>query len=108
MSKIIPPTSSKAASKSSSGIRYSPEFKQNAVNMVMAQGIGPAQVAKSLGVSEKSVRDWCKLMAPAASESDAVASLRAEVADLRKQLRREQQKAEILKKAAIFMAEADK
>lgn len=44
-----------------SGKRYPEEFKIEAVRQVVDRGYSISDVAKRLGVSNKSLRDWIKL-----------------------------------------------
>jgi Transposase. len=42
------------------GIRYSDEFKQEAVNQVSVHDYSVAEVSERLGISTKSLYDWLK------------------------------------------------
>ena len=42
------------------GIRYTDEFKQEAVNQVVVQGYSVLDVSKRLGITNKSLYDWIK------------------------------------------------
>lgn len=44
----------------SRGIRYTDEFKQEAVNQVVNHGYAVLEVSKRLGISNKSLYDWIK------------------------------------------------
>ena len=63
--------------------------------------------AAALGVSEKSLRDWHKRLAPPpepCGEDATVDQLRDENKRLRKQLKRAEMEREILKKATAYFA----
>jgi transposase len=87
--------------------RFSEEFKQDAVRLVVDQQYSFKAAAKAVGVSEKSLRDWHKMLAPApepCGEGAAVGELRDENKRLRKQLKRAEMEREILKKATAYFA----
>ncbi|EAQ98924.1 Transposase [Congregibacter litoralis KT71] len=44
----------------SKGIRYTDEFKQEAVNQVVVHGYTVLDVSQRLGISNKSLYDWIK------------------------------------------------
>ena len=63
--------------------------------------------AQSVGVSEKSLRDWHKKFAPPpkpCGDNATVAELQAENKRLRKELKRAELEREILKKATAYFA----
>ena len=93
--------------KSSSGRRFSEEFKQDAVRLVVSEGYTFRSAADLLGVSEKSLRDWHKRLAPKpepCGEGATLADLQAENKRLRKELKRAELEREILKKATAYFA----
>lgn len=87
--------------------RYTKEFKADAVRLVKESDKSPAQIAREIGVSGKSLRDWVRQHdvdagnGPAGTltteEREEIRRLRRENADLRMER-------EILKKAAAFFA----
>ena len=86
--------------------RYAPEFKAEAVKQVTERGHGVLEVAKRLGVSDKSLYLWVRQAkdqgrGPAATEA---ASLRSEMAKLKAELKRTTEERDILKKAAAYFA----
>lgn len=87
-----------------SGIRYSDEFKQEAVNQVVIHGYSVADVAKRLDISTKSLYDWIKVFSKPPKQRKEDEDLRAEVARLKRELKRTQQERDILKEAAVFFA----
>ncbi len=86
------------------GIRYSDEFKQEAVNQVVVHGYSVLEVAERLGVSNKSLYDWIKIFSKPRKQREEDADLRAENARLKRELKRAQQERDILKEAAVFFA----
>ena len=91
-----------------SGSRYSDEFKQEAVNQVTVNGYPVSDVAKRLGISAKSLYDWIKIFSKPTKQRIEDADLKAEVARLKKQLRRAEQERDILKEAARYFANESK
>ncbi|MCV2356004.1 transposase [Paucibacter sp. B2R-40] len=86
--------------------RYAPEFKAEAVKQVTERGHGVVEVAKRLGISDKSLYLWVRQAkdqdsGPAATEA---ASLRSEMAKLKAELKRTTEERDILKKAAAYFA----
>ena len=84
---------------------YPPAFRHEAVQMLRA-GRTPAELAKSLGVSEQTLRNWRRQdQADRRERTDVPTS--AELEELR-QLRREnarlKQERDLLKRAAAFFA----
>ena len=87
---------------------FTPEFKQEAVKLVLEQGLTAAQAARELGVGEIVLGRWLQLARDGVEKSRAgevltesehgeLKRLRSENAVLRKER-------EILKKAAAFFA----
>ena len=91
-----------------SGSRYSDEFKQEAVNQVTVNGYPVSDVAKRLGISAKSLYDWIKIFSKPTKQRIEDVDLKAEVARLKKQLRRAEQERDILKEAARYFANESK
>ena len=86
-------------------IRYPAEFKAEAVKQVTERGHGVVEVAKRLGMSDKSLYLWVRQ----AKEQPGVgsgenASLKAEVSRLKAELKRANEERDILKKAATYFA----
>lgn len=87
--------------------RFSEEFKRDAVRLVVEEEYAFKAAAKAVGVSEKSLRDWHKRLAPSpepCGEDATVEQLREENKRLRRQLRRAELEREILKKATAYFA----
>ena len=86
-------------------VRYPAEFKAEAVKQVTERGHGVVDVAKRLGMSDKSLYLWVRL----AQQHQGVgsgenASLKAEVSRLKAELKRTNEERDILKKAATYFA----
>lgn len=81
-------------------IRYTEEFKRDAVAQVTERGYSVQDVASRLGISTKSLYDWIKVFSksPQQSEQDV------EIKKLRKELARVTEERDILKKAAAYFA----
>lgn len=88
------------------GIRYTAEFKAEAIKQITERGHDVADVANRLGVSTKSLYKWVNeadlQKQPAASRD--VAALKQEVARLNAALKRATEERDILKKAAVYFA----
>jgi len=87
--------------------RFTEEFKRDAVRLVVEEEYSFRAAAAAVGVSEKSLRDWHKRLAPPPTpcgEDATLDDLRDENKRLRKQLRRAELEREILKKATAYFA----
>ena len=92
---------------SASRRRFPEEFKRDAVRLITEERYTFKAAAKAVGVSEKSLRDWHKRLAPAPEprgQDATVEELREENQRLRKQLKRAEMEREILKKATAYFA----
>ncbi len=88
------------------GIRYTAEFKAEAIKQITERGHDVADVAQRLGVSTKSLYKWIKeadLQKQPVVNKD-VAALKQEVARLNAALKRATEERDILKKAAVYFA----
>jgi transposase len=88
--------------------KYPPEFRREAVELVRSSGRARAEVARSLGISENTLRNWINADRDR-RERDAdpealTESERAELKRLRKQTAQQQIDMEILRKAAAYFA----
>jgi transposase len=86
-------------------VRYPAQFKAEAVKQVIQRGHGVVDVAKRLGMSDKSLYLWVRL----AQQQQGVASgenasLKAEVSRLKAELKRANEERDTLKKAATYFA----
>jgi len=86
-------------------VRYTAEFKSEAVRQVTDRGHGVVDVAKRLGVSDKSLYLWVRLAKERQGlGSGETATLRSEVSRLKAELKRTSEERDILKKAATYFA----
>jgi len=88
------------------GIRYTAEFKAEAIKQITERGHDVADVAQRLGVSTKSLYKWIKeadLQKQPVVNKD-VAALKQEVTRLNAALKRATEERDILKKAAVYFA----
>jgi len=86
------------------GIRYTDEFKRDAVNQITERGYSVKQVAERLGVCTKSLYDWKKQFHKPAKESQQATSNAAEIRRLKAELLRVTEERDILKKATAYFA----
>lgn len=89
--------------------RYSIEFKQEAVRLVVEQGVPVTTVARDLGVDRTVIRSWTeKAAAGELVAPSAIPRVKTDVEEENRRLRREnailREEREILKKAAAFFA----
>ncbi|MDA0284151.1 MAG: transposase [Planctomycetota bacterium] len=86
---------------------YTDDFRRDVVRLITDEGYSIAAAAKACGVSDQTVRNWYGRLAPApeaAGDNATVEELRAEVARLRKQLKRAELERAILEKATAYFA----
>ena len=88
------------------GIRYTAEFKVEALKQITERGHGVVEVAKRLGVSDKSLYQWLREagLQKQPQFSKDVASLKQEVNRLNAALKRATEERDILKKAHQYFA----
>ncbi len=84
--------------------QYTPEFKAEAVKLVLEQGLSRAQAARDLGVPESVLGRWVQLAERDQQPGALTIGEREELKQLRKQVRVLRTEREILKKAAAFFA----
>lgn len=89
--------------------KYPPEFRAEAVELVHTSGRPRAEIARSLGLSDSTLKNWVvKDRAERARADDPTAlseDERAELARLRKENLELRTDREILRKAAAFFAQ---
>ena len=83
--------------------RYSPEFKERAVEMAMQGDVSVAEVARDLGVHDTSLYAWVS-SAKKRSEGGPTFEEHEEIKNLRAQVRRLTMERDILKKTAVLFA----
>lgn len=86
--------------------KYGVEFREEAIRLVTESGISVAQVARDLGVSVWTMRDWLKKHHKASGGTGRMRpeSLELENARLKRENAVLRQEREILKKAAAYFA----
>jgi transposase len=88
--------------------RYTKEFKNDAVKLVVEQGYSANEVGRRLGIHQTNVSRWvCEYRRenePSVNGGATRSELEAEVKRLRKETERLRMEREILKKAAAFFA----
>jgi transposase len=87
---------------------YTPEFRAEAVKLVLNQGLSLAEAAKRLSVPKGTLANWVSsakgAAAVAAPGARSVPELEAEVRQLRKELVEARMERDILKKATAYFA----
>lgn len=88
------------------GIRYTAEFKAEALKQITERGHGVVEVSKRLGVSDKSLYKWLREadLQKQPQFSKDLATLKQEVNRLNAALKRATEERDILKKAAVYFA----
>ena len=83
--------------------KHSEEFKREAVNLVLHEGLSVKEAATNLGIHPSLLQQW-KQKFESAQESSLTEDERVEIARLRAENRRLRMERDILKKAAAFFA----
>ena len=84
--------------------RYSAEFKSEALGL--AEQVGVAGAAKQLGLHESQLYAWRKKARYEANRSETEKELAIENARLKRQLAKQAEELEILKKASAYFAKS--
>jgi transposase len=89
--------------------KYTQEFKQAAVDLVIKQGYSLAEAARRLDVAENNIVNWKHQLARSQARETAgtLESILVENRDLKDRNRRLEMECEILKKAATYFATAN-
>jgi len=84
---------------------HPPEFRQRAVELARLREKPTAQIAADLGISDSCLRNWIRQADIDDGRRDGVSSDdRAELAELRRELRVTKMEIEILRRAAAYFA----
>lgn len=84
------------------GIRFTDEFKQDAVAQFVEHGYAVSEVAERLGISTKSLYTWKAQFAKSPRVRSVVAEQAAEIKRLKRELARVTEQRTILKKGVAF------
>jgi transposase len=88
---------------------YTPEFRREAVQLLKRSGRPIPQLAKELGVSPQSLRNWASQRDVDEGKTEGLSSAeREELRRLRREVKVLAEEREILKKAAAFFASESK
>ena len=87
-----------------SGVRYTDEFKVEAVKQVTDHGHPVADVARRLGISVHSLYSWKRRFGNSPEARKAEGDQAAELRRVKTELRRVTEERDILKKAAAYFA----
>lgn len=87
-----------------SGIRYTEEFKRDAVAQITDRGYSVREVSSRLGISTKSLYDWKAIYHKPAPDRQRDADQSSEIRRLKAELSRVTEERDILKKATVYFA----
>jgi len=85
-------------------IRFSDDFKRDAVSQVLDRGYSVQDVAGRLGISTKSLYTWKAQFAKPSKVRDEEAALSSELRRVKRELARVTEERDILKKATAYFA----
>ena len=84
---------------------YPPEFKAEAIRLVKTSGDPLRRIAKDLGVSDQTLRNWVKQDdVDAGRKSGLTSDERTRLRELEREILKLREEREILRKAAAFFA----
>lgn len=86
------------------GIRYTDEFKQDAVSQVVDRGYSVKDVSERLGISSKSLYYWIRKLSKHHKVAASERKQSAEIRRLKAELLRVTEERDILKKATAYFA----
>lgn len=86
------------------GIRYTEEFKRDAVAQITDRGYSVKEVAERLGICPKSLYDWKRQFYKPSKERKQEVFDTVEIRRLKAELRRVTEERDILKKATAYFA----
>ena len=87
------------------GKRYGPEFKQEAVNLVVRQGLSVKQAAADLGIGNSTLENWLRRHREQEQNPNVLGETElAELKRLRKENRLLRIERDLLKKTTIYFA----
>jgi transposase len=84
--------------------RFSPEYKQEAVKLVVGQGLSAAQAARDLGIGKSTLDRWIAESRGQAQPDALTENERVELKRLRKEVTVLRMERDILKKATAYFA----
>ena len=92
-----------------SQMRYTDEFKAEAVKQITERGYSVMEVSKRLGVSDKSLYAWLKhshagVQGTSGAGGKGMLLLKQELSRIKAELKRTAEERDILKKAAAYFA----
>ena len=85
------------------GIRFTDEFKRDAVAQVVERGYSVSEVAERLGISTKSLYTWKSQFSKPPHVRAEVLDQAAEIRRLKRELARVTEERNILKKGPIYL-----
>lgn len=87
---------------------YPPEFREEAIRLARSSERSASEIARELGVSSESLRNWVKQSEIDAGEREGLSSdEQEELRRLRREVKTLRQEKEILRKATAFFARED-
>jgi transposase len=84
---------------------YSETFRRQAVDLIAAEKLTVAEAARRLGVDATTLRKWVKKYRPTPATAAPTPSVEQELRRLREENRQLKMERDILKKAAIYLAQ---
>jgi transposase len=88
-------------------VRYSDQFKRDAVRLVTQEGYSKKAAAQAVGVCHTTLKSWLLRYGDEAPQRTVFASQQDELEHLRAENRRLRMQRDILKKAAAYFAQQE-